>query len=275
MRIAAVPFLAVVVALVGCGSDDAPADDASMGRTDAALQEGGVVPTDAGAAFDAASVDAGASDAGIAAACMSGECDPRDEESCADAGVCVLSERLPACRAAAGEGVEGASCVTEADCEATLACFRDGAEGICARVCCPGAIGVCGDALDATSYCRADGVLATGIATSWGRCSVLRECDVLAPEVACATGEGCYVQPDLMRSVCRYAGRGDVGASCGRQTDCRAGFFCGGVPTSTCVRICRLDDPGSCPDAEGRCVAQAYSPPGSGVCVVTSAPRSP
>ncbi|MDQ3031608.1 MAG: hypothetical protein M3Y87_04265 [Myxococcota bacterium] len=274
MRTVVAACVVIASMLAGCSSDRPELDDAGMGR-DAALQEGGVVPTDGGP-DGAARTDAGAIDAGTVAACAGGECDPRDIGGCPgeDAGVCALRDRLPACVASVGEVTEGESCVGDTDCAAALACFRDGGSvGICARVCCPGEIGVCGDETDERFYCRADGVLASGIATSWGRCSELRTCDVLAPERACAMGEGCYIESERMRSVCRYAGSGDVGAMCERQTDCRAGFFCAGVMTSTCVRICRLDDAASCPDAEGRCVAQAYSPPGSGVCVVSAAAR--
>jgi hypothetical protein len=273
LAIAIAALMAITVA-PGCEGDAAPADDAAT-RRDAALQEGGVVPEDGGAIDAAASTDAGPADAGAPAACAAGDCDPRDVASCGgvDGGACVLRDRLPVCLAAAGTYAEGEACTTETDCAETLACFLEGSAGVCARVCCPGEIGVCGDATDAESYCRADGVLASGITTSWGRCSAVRPCDVLAPEVACASGEGCYVESERMRSVCRRAGTGEVGATCERQTDCAAGLFCGGIPTSTCVRICRLDEPGSCPDEEGRCVAQAYSPPGSGVCVVTAAAR--
>src|SRR5690606_33632982 len=96
------PFvLAIVVALsvAGCGDDDGgrPVVDAGIAR-DAALVEGGVVPTDA--SVSDAGVDAGAqgSDAGgTSSACATG-CDPRAPSSCGeDAGVCALHDRVAEC----------------------------------------------------------------------------------------------------------------------------------------------------------------------------------
>lgn len=251
----------------GCGSTEATGPlDAGVGR-DAALQEGGISPADAGFVSDAASArDAG--HGGDASACMIGECDPRSADTCGDAGVCVLADRVPECAPSAGTGLPGAGCVAETDCGPGLACFREGTSGICARVCCPGEVGVCGDPTDAEAYCRADGVLASGIGTSWGRCTNLRACDVLMPSLVCTSDEGCYIDVDPRRSVCRRAGAADVGERCEAQNDCRAGFFCGGLAAKTCIRICRLSDPRSCPSSEGSCVAQAYSPPGSGVCTL-------
>jgi hypothetical protein len=268
MRTIVVAFVMLVIA--GCASAETMGlPDAAIGR-DAALQEGGVTPTDAGFVSDAATArDSGASrsDAAVSA-CVIGECDPRGADSCSDAGACVLGDRVAECAPLAGVGVTGSSCTGETDCGPGLACFRDGSSGICAQVCCPGEIGVCGDPTDADVYCRADGVLASGIVTSWGRCTGLHSCDVLAPSLACTSDEGCYIDVEPQRSVCRRAGTGDVGERCEAQNDCRAGFFCGGLAEQTCIRICRLSDPRSCPSSEGRCVEQAYSPPGSGVCTL-------
>lgn len=236
-----------------------------------------MTPTDAAPIDGAASDAGGPGDAGAVAMCAPGDCDPRERDACrgpdGGAGACVLRDRLPVCVGSVGAGAAGDACAGETDCGPLLACFRGEATstgGVCARVCCPGDDAPCGD--PAYAYCRADGVLASGVATSWGRCADVRVCDVLAPELECAPGEGCYVETERMRAVCRRAGERGVGEPCERQTDCRAGFFCGGVPTSRCVRICRVDDPRSCPDPEGRCVPQAYSPPGSGVCVASASP---
>ncbi len=264
-----IAFSFVILAVASCTSTEMMGQpDAAIGR-DAALQEGGVSPADAGFVSDATSAqDASQGHGDAAIACMIGECDPRLIGGCADGGVCVLADRVAECVPSAGTGFAGSHCADEMDCGPGLACFRESASGVCARVCCPGEIGVCGDPTDSEAYCRADGVLASGIVTSWGRCTGLRSCDVLAPSLVCTGDEGCYIDIEPQRSVCRPAGTGDVGERCGAQSDCRPGFFCGGLAAQTCIRICRLSDPRSCPTSEGRCVEQAYSPPGSGVCTL-------
>ncbi|UJR81638.1 Hypothetical protein I5071_36980 [Sandaracinus amylolyticus] len=262
-----------MLALSACGHTHREEPDAGMLR-DAALAEGGVNPSDA-AAVDAGTIGSDASSARDAGggACGSSACDPRAPSSCGDgdAGVCALVDRVAQCVASIGERRDGEICVSDDECAPMLACFgaTTPGEGVCARICCPSDRGACGDQDEVD--CRADAVLVTGVPTQWGRCGALRTCDVLAPERDCAPGEGCYIETDPARTVCRWAGEGDVGDPCLEARDCGPGFFCGGVPSRTCVRVCRVDDPTSCPLEEGRCVAQAYSPPGSGVCVASAA----
>lgn len=270
MRFSSAAVLGLALVLVACGDDTGGEADAGAPR-DAALVEGGVVPRDAAASPDAGAADGGgaSTDAG-AAACLNG-CDPREPSSCGDdAGVCALHDREAECVAMLGELTEGEVCAAEDACAGGLACWGRGTsgEGVCGRICCPSERGVCGDEREVD--CGTGAMLVTGVPTSWGRCGPVRTCDVLAPS-ACGPGEGCYIETEPLRAVCRWAGTRDVGEPCAEARDCLPGFFCGGVPMRACVRVCRVDDPASCPPEEGRCVAQAYSPAGSGVCVASAA----
>lgn len=215
-----------------------------------AAGEGGVSRGDASAA----------SDAGAASACGISMCDPRSPD-CPD-GRCVLWGAVASCEEAAGSYASDAPCETVTECAPGLACFQSDAGGVCGRVCCPSDELACtGDAV-----CGGGGVLVDGTETSWGRCLPPRSCDVLRPAEVCAPREGCYILDTSGRAECRVAGTAGAGEACAAQSDCQAGFFCGGItPNQTCVRICRLGA-GDCPSDEGRCVAQAHSPAGSGFC---------
>lgn len=247
-------------ALTGCG--DAPsAIDGGQPR-DAGFADAIVIATD-GAAIDAAiAQDAAQVHDGAIASCAMGSCDPREDAECGATAACVLADRLPECADAVGALQAGEPCATELECAAGLACFRDGAAGTCARVCCPGDPGACDDGM----RCSADGVLVTGVATSWGRCGAPRACDPRTPE--CPAREGCYI--DYRSADCRLAGTAELGEACAVPEDCLPGFHCAGIGAPTCVRVCVLADPRSCPSAEGTCVAQAYSPEGTGVCVASA-----
>lgn len=251
-------------AMLGCDGEPLVMPDAGPGR-DAALFEAG---TGDSATFDGGAPSDGgvAVDAGPAAVCTMGDCDPR-VFGCGDGGgVCTLRDRLPMCTMTAGAGERGSACTIESECGPGLACFRDTAErGICAEVCCPGTT-----TCPTGEVCSADGVLVNAIATDWGRCAPPQGCDVLMSE--CAPREGCYiVYPDPGDPECRLAGAAEVGDDCSVPQDCQAGLFCAGIGSpKTCVRVCRVGVASSCPIGEGDCVAQAYSPAGSGVCVAST-----
>lgn len=256
--------IAAAVCTSACSGPPAPQTDGGSER-DAALVEGG--QPDA-AAFDGAGAfsDAAARDSGSLPACAMGDCDPR-VFACGDGGgTCALRDRTPMCVMNAGPLHRGDACATETECGPGLACFRDGARGICAEICCPGA----DTCAIGNEVCSADGVLVTGISTSWGRCAPPRACDVLAPD--CAPREGCYiVYPDPGDPQCLLAGTADAGEDCVAPDDCLSGLYCAGIGTpKTCVRVCRVGVTSSCPAGEGDCVAQAYSPAGSGVCVASA-----
>ena len=72
-----------------------------------------------------------------------------------------------------------------------------------------------------------------------------------------------------MAAECRYGGSAGVGETCELAEDCMPGLFCAGLGPKACVQVCRIDDMRSCPDGSA-CVAQAYSPAGTGVCVVSA-----
>ena len=263
----AVPRATVVTfaVLTACSAPPVSGRDANLVDRDAELVEGGLPPNDGGR-FDG-SVDGAAIDAGVPA--CPGTCDPRAAATgCPGATRCVLVDRATSCVSDdAGPAPDaGAHCTGELDCPAGQACFRalDGS-GACAPVCCPGDDTSCGGNL----RCSADGVLVSGVSTDWGRCAPHTPCEILAVTSACAPREGCYVV--YPRGVsdpwaeCLLAGAAAAGEPCAAQNDCAPGFFCTGLSTSACVRICVLGD--TCPSGEGTCTAQAYSPPGTGVCI--------
>lgn len=247
--------------LVGCDVASPPGLDGGPAR-DAALADGGGL-LDAGIAPRDAGRDAGASDAGPSGLCWSAACDPRVPDC--TGGSCVLWGEASTCESTPGSYAANARCETVMDCTPGLACFlgSDG-YGVCGRVCCPGDGAACVDG----AVCGGSGLLVDGTPTSWGRCLPPRSCSLLRPEETCDEREGCYIVDTERTTECRVAGPGGPGDSCAAQTDCQAGFFCGGLPgAQRCVRICRLEA-NECPTAEGRCVAQRHSPEGTGFCTV-------
>ena len=190
-----------------------------------------------------------------------GSCDPRDPLACAT-GECVLQAGTPMCTPSAGAGLAGSTCAYPEDCAAGLACFADGAAGlgICAPLCCPR------DATCApTQRCGGSGELVRGGTTSWGRCVPVRGCDLAHPELACAAREGCYIVDSDGHTECLVAGVALEGEPCARSDDCAAGGVCAGIAGMSCARVCLLDTPRDC-GVDRRCEAQAYSPPGTGIC---------
>ncbi len=244
----------------GCSSS-APPTEADAGRPrDASLTDAMLLPTDGAAADAAPPSDGAVVDAAPPARCA-GECDPREAASCSG-GYCALRDRIPACHPAAGTVGEGGACSVDLLCEPGLACFPGAAGPTCERVCCPST-----DTCPGELRCGGDGVLANGATTSWGRCMPARSCDVLDQAGSCPMREGCYIVSASGDTQCRAAGSSGVGVACERPEDCAPGLACAGVMRRACIRICRIDDPMPCPRDEGRCIAQAYSPAGSGVCV--------
>lgn len=242
------------LALVACDGDGDPLDGGLM--RDAAVGDGGGI-LDAGA-LDAAVMagDAGGFDAGLPL-CDAVACDPRDPRTgCGGEDACVLWGEAPACEDATLARLgAGMPCVASGECQAGLACFLEGAAGVCSRVCCPSDPMGCA----VGSRCGGAGVLVEGTETGWGRCLAQRSCDLLRPTETCEPREGCYLIDTTMMTECRIAGSGAAGAPCELQEDCRAGFFCGGVAAARrCVRLCdlRADE---CPLDEGSCVAQSHT----------------
>lgn len=206
--------------------------------------------------------DGSAADAGPPSwQCPTAVCDPRSPDGCGD-GACVLWGEASSCELEAGSYSAGARCASVMDCAPGLACFatREG-YGVCGRICCPSDPAACTD----DAVCGGSGMLIDGSAVPWGRCLPPRTCSLLRPDASCEPREGCYLLDLDGTTECRVAGTGGAGDACRVQEDCQAGFFCGGITSRQCVRICRLggDD---CPTEEGRCVAQAHSPEGTGFC---------
>jgi hypothetical protein len=212
------------------------------------------------ASRDAIVADAAALDAGGAPAC-GGACDPRDVAACTG-GHCVITADGPACGADAGTSLAGASCEHTTDCGPGLSCFADSAAGlgVCAEVCCPGDA-TCG----AERRCGGSGELVSGAITAWARCLPIRPCDLGHPELVCAAREGCYIVDAEGHTECLIAGTALEGEPCNASNDCAAFGVCTGIVDRTCARVCLLDMPRDC-GADRRCEAQAYSPPGTGIC---------
>ncbi len=253
--------------VLGCTVPD-PGTDAPL-PLDTALTEGGIIRDDVGSASDAARIDAG-SDAGVLR-CTS-DCDPRfDADGCVDDLRCTLAAEEPACSDAFGASEAGEPCTSVDGCAPGLACFRASrsAGGVCGVICCPG-----DDAAtcEGTARCGGDGTLVDGTATAWGRCVVPRTCSVLSPELTCEAREGCYIVDGVGGTECRIAGTAEAGEACTVPEDCAAGLFCGGLATRTCLRVCSLTMTRACSSDE-RCVAQTYSPEGTGICVAATGAR--
>jgi len=232
--------------------------DGSIERDSAVSDGGGLLdggPADAGAATDAAT-DAGGWLCDVSA------CDPRDRSSC-EPGFCSLAGGEPECDDVTTPGTLGAevACTATEECNPGLACFMasTGAAGVCARPCCPGEAMGCA----VGSRCGGSGLLADGTATAWGRCLSIRSCDPLRPAVACEAREACYLIDGSLMTECRIAGTRGAGDSCRVQEDCE-----GGIAASLhCIRLCAVMAD-SCPTAEGRCVQQAHTPSGVGLCTL-------
>ncbi|HJL17477.1 MAG TPA: hypothetical protein RMH99_17540 [Sandaracinaceae bacterium LLY-WYZ-13_1] len=258
---------ALLLALLVAGCDTGMMDPPDAARLrDAAVVDGGGLLDAGPMVFDDAgpAADAGAADAGPPL-CVIGVCDPRSADGCTE-GSCVLWGADATCEPEAGAGGPGSTCEAVGDCAAGLACFRRPGGGVCGRICCPDDGSACIDG----AICGGSGVLVDGSETSWGRCLPRRTCDLLEPAEACEAREGCYIVDAGGTTECRVAGSGGSGEACEMQEDCRAGFFCGGIGAAKrCVRICRIGAE-DCPTEEGRCVAQAHTPEGIGLCSLDS-----
>lgn len=235
---------------------------------DTTLTEGGIIRDDTAALSDAPAIDA-ARDAGVAR-CES-ECDPRlAAAGCIDEMRCVLASEEPACTDTFGVAEAGEACDGLDACAPGLACFRAArtSGGVCGLICCPGDDAAC----EGAARCGGDGLLIDGTATAWGRCVPPRPCSVLSPELTCEAREGCYIVDGAGATECRLAGTAEAGEPCTAPEDCAGGLFCGGLSERTCLRVCSLTMTRACTSDE-RCVAQTYSPEGTGICVASAGAR--
>ncbi len=250
--------LALTLAVVGdCSDTAAVGDDAGRDRDGSRYD---AIVTIGDAASDGAQADASAADAGSGPAC-GGDCDPRDPVACGSTR-CVLSTGAPECAADGGSLPAGAVCEHAGDCGPGLACFADSATGlgVCAELCCPGDA-TCGAEL----RCAGSGELVGGATTEWAHCLNVRACDVVHPEYVCAAREGCFIIDSDGHTECLIAGAALEGEPCAQPADCAAGGVCTGIRDKTCARVCAIDAPRDCGTGR-RCEAQAYSPPGTGIC---------
>lgn len=255
-------LLVAALLTVACDGEPQP-EDAEIGRDAQVSDSGGLL--DAGPSADDGGqlADAGLPDA--APLCQWDLCDPRAASGCTS-GQCVLWSEETTCEDEPGMLGRDVDCTEVGQCAPGLACFRVEGVGRCGRICCPGD----GDACMEGESCGGSGILVDGTETRWGRCLDVRDCDVHAPETECEDREGCYIIDLDGTTECRVAGTAEGSDPCEVQEDCAAGFFCGGLTgLKRCVRICRLgmDD---CRGLGEGCVAQAHTPPGSGLCTVDS-----
>lgn len=244
-------------ALAGCSGTGPAGMDGGRDR-DGTVVDSTLTADDASA--DAPVPDAATADGGGVPAC-GGECDPRDATACG-ALQCLMVSGAPACGTGAGMLLAGASCEHAEDCGPGLACFADSATGlgVCAEVCCPGDA-TCG----VDRRCGGGGELVGGVTTAWARCISVRACDLAHPEFVCALREGCYIVDSEGHTECLIAGTALEGEPCGASDDCAPGGVCTGIGDKRCARVCLLDTPRDC-GTDRRCEAQAYSPPGTGIC---------
>lgn len=252
-----------VCLLASCASSSAVTDGGT--EPDVPTVEGGTIRPDA-SPEDATVADAAAPDAGPS---CPGACDPRMTRGCFGSGFCALAAGVPMCVPMLGTVARGGECTTPEECGFGLGCFRDRATGLgsCERVCCPAD----GMGCDPAERCGGSGELVGGERTAWAQCGPVRACDVLDP-VACTEREGCFIVDAAGTTECRIAGTAAAGEACAQAEDCAAGLFCGGLGARTCLVVCALAAARGCPDLT-RCIAQSYSPPGSGVC--TREPGAP
>ncbi|MFO0682758.1 MAG: hypothetical protein U0234_11930 [Sandaracinus sp.] len=251
-------------ATTGCSGTSPSSVDAALAR-DASVVDS-TLASDSGATWDAPSADASAEDAG--AAFCGGACDPSDARSCAGSSqVCRVDAQGARCvdLADAGTAGLGAACSAQADCDPGLACFAQatGAPGQCLEPCCA-AGAPCGPA----QRCRGTAMLADGTTSPWHACLAPMTCDLAGVEHPCGMGEACYVVDDVGATECLIAGSAAPGQPCTIPSDCAPGSVCTGLTARTCVRVCFLasiEPRQGCDDGQ-RCQAQAYSPPGTGIC---------
>lgn len=257
--------IVLATALPACSGTSQPPLDASPPR------DASVVDSTLGSDSGGASVDAGSDASALVDAATvwcGGACDPARADACADLTlVCRVDERGAACapRSDAGVATMGDACGVQADCAPGLACFAQtpGLPGRCLEPCCAPT-----DRCGADRRCRGTGLLAEGTASPWHACLPPVTCDLAGREHPCATGEGCYVVDDVGTTECLLAGPAQPGAPCTIPNDCAPGSVCTGLTTRTCVQVCFLASTQprqGCADGE-RCQAQAYSPPGTGIC---------
>jgi hypothetical protein len=283
---AAVPILWAAL-LWGCAGSDA-----GNGPVAEASDRGNVfVAADAGAAGNGAVSDAGSytvGSVGLGApspSCSTQFCDPGSAAPLSSAlcgapppssdWVCRLDEDVnPTCMAqpvgATGGGVR-AACSNESACSAGLACFaspldneQQGQEaGYCGRVCCPSGFATgCG----VNEVCILSSVLGQRVeGAKWGYCASAATCSVLDSVGSCGAqlGTACYIVDAAGKTACLPQGHLPAGARCDDARSCAPGHVCAGLAERTCKPVCALG--ASCAGG-GQCVAQAYSPAGTGVC---------
>lgn len=189
--------------------------------------------------------------------------------------VCRLDEDLdPICAAqptGATAGGAYAVCSVGATCSAGLACFaspldneQQGQEaGYCGRVCCPSGVGTGCAVGEVCVFSHVLGQSTTG--AEWGHCAATTACSVLDPAGSCSAqpGSACYIVDASGKTACLPEGHLPAGARCDDVRSCAPGHVCAGLAERSCKPVCML---GAACAGGGQCVAQAYSPAGTGVC---------
>ncbi len=251
-------FIFCSILAAACSDGDGGTSARDAGTLDTVLFDGSILSD--GGLTTTANSDAGTN---LGEPACLGDCRPTTADSCAGDLSCALVDGQGMCVADVGHGEVGQSCTRSSDCALGHACFEKRTGGECGRVCCDGTEGACG----AEERCGGPGLLieeGLSVASSWRECGAPRSCDVLDTR-SCEPGEGCYVVSSEPDTECLAAGTGEVGASCAKQNECRAGLFCAGLVDSRCVRICELGQ--GCPAGEGRCVAPDMPwPDNAGLC---------
>jgi hypothetical protein len=232
-------------------------------------------PKDAGRA-DAGVVPDDGADAGEGAIvrCGTGACDLLDPAACPSGQGCVLAFTTQAAAEpqtqciAVGDGGDGASCSSYADCQPGLECTSmpdAGSSGQCRRYCCE---------LNRSRGCPAGQFCRIGIENGHGKltgvfvCDHCDDCD-LRDTAACGDGKGCYLLAGTKTCrVCLPSGGIKTGEPCTLNNDCEAGSGCLRAGTDNrCLAFCDLTTASSCPSGACRPAAGVSLPPDTGICL--------
>ncbi len=168
------------------------------------------------------------------------------------------STSAPICSASGG-GVDGASCMTGADCGPGFDCTG---AGVCRKYCCQGE---CSGKMNGSNNFFCDIVPLTEETTLVPACVPVKACSLLEPKSCPDTKETCAIVKDDGTTSCVAAGSAGQGDSCD-EAHCSAGLVCLGRPgVRQCFQLCKMQE-STCPTGL-TCKANALShDPSVGIC---------
>jgi len=273
--------------VVGCAALPAADDLGCLNKAETTADGGcGVITSDAAGATPEAGLDANSSDGALLApetrqSLCGTACLPDEANACVeDAGSNTDDAGLESCRVvlganqttssmcvSAGQGGDGASCQSGADCSPGYECVGT---GTCRHYCCHDDSCTTMTA-DSTTYDTYFCDVASEHASSGAKvpvCQVVVKCSPLTNDT-CGPDQACTVVEinggnDFV-ATCDAIGTAKLGDSC-ETTHCAAGLACfGTIGQRTCQQLC--DDQNPCPsNATCNMKSQALMSFGVGVC---------